>query len=351
MERWHDLAFLLLSMVKEFIPLIVEAIKGRKPTIRKEGSNVRVYRVPEFNLVAKVWLTATSPAEGPADLDDVEVQRYENPRYQVNSKDDGSREYLPGLWIRYPISYLEIGEVKFWNVPSDSPRYYKTVHTHIAHEGFPNAYLVALVYQCDANGNRVYFPAGGGGGGGGGGPPGPGIGASVTFGGVPMPQDRIEAAGNPWPMPWLGEGTEPDPGTPSWGGAKVMVGMTSWDDVKNAMTDTMVLRLCHQNHLFTDVLVAGEAAYEGTILKANFQVVTDPRPGLRLMSSLAIPRQAGGWTSEGLLEGRIEYENGQCLIQWPIGPAPYQCAMVQRYVAEAEYATIPSPDICFYDDV
>jgi len=160
MERWIDLAFLLLSMAREFLPLVVEAVKGRRPTIEREDKDVRIYRLPNFNLIGRAWVAGRLPADGGADEEDLPCQIYCDPRHNTQSVGTSSREYLPGLWIRYPIEYLSIGELNVWEVPQDQGRFYKVIHVHIQHEGFPNEYLAALVVQCDENGNQVYFPGG-----------------------------------------------------------------------------------------------------------------------------------------------------------------------------------------------
>jgi len=160
MDRWIDLAVLLASMAREFVPLVIEALKGRKPTIEKGEGRVRIYRIPIFNLVANVWLPGNLPASDAPDLEEVPCQLYMNPRHEAQGQETPAREYLPGIWIRYPIDRLNEGETHIWEAPSGSGRYYRVRHTHIQHEGFPNAYLAALVHQADENGDQVYFPGG-----------------------------------------------------------------------------------------------------------------------------------------------------------------------------------------------
>lgn len=123
MDRVIDIAVLLLSMAKEFVPLIVEGLKGRKPQIIREEPDVRIYRLPQFNLIGNAWTGTHTPSDDDPDEDSIPCQIYCDPRHNAQGVIEPSKEYLPGLWIRYPIEWLAIGEIKYWQIPNMEPRY------------------------------------------------------------------------------------------------------------------------------------------------------------------------------------------------------------------------------------
>lgn len=149
-----------MDMARFFVPLIVDAIRGQRPKIEKEGGGVRIFRIPQFNMIGKAFLPGNLPSVDEPDITDIPCQIYTDPRDNTVIDRTVNENYSPSQWIRYPIEYLSAGPIGIFQVPGGVERFYLVRHTVIMHEGFTNQYLAASVVCCLADGTPTNFPGG-----------------------------------------------------------------------------------------------------------------------------------------------------------------------------------------------
>jgi len=117
----------------------------------ERGNNVVSYRLPEFNVDARVRLVDLPPGEEGDWAYLPHVQLYVVSRKSIDYGVGVGNATMPETQLRYP--YDEEPEEYFYaECPADSGRFYKVMWQEYAHLGFPNQYLVAGMIPCCPSG-------------------------------------------------------------------------------------------------------------------------------------------------------------------------------------------------------
>lgn len=111
------------------------------------------YTPPVFNVLADVWFAGHTPADHPPDEENQVCQLYVISRPSIDVQPDAIELWTPPILIRLPVgsgAAWEAGQI--WEVQAESGFYYRSRWKERVHFGFPNAYYVVLVDQCDSHG-------------------------------------------------------------------------------------------------------------------------------------------------------------------------------------------------------
>lgn len=116
---------------------------------------MRVYTLPDFNIVFDYWAQGLTPAAFPSTYANVPCQHYFNARVGlvnfatlVRTPKDLTKAFgytVAGSAPPFPIM----------EVPSGSGRYFIVRMCRVAHEGFPNEYWVLTGTACDNTGAAI----------------------------------------------------------------------------------------------------------------------------------------------------------------------------------------------------
>jgi len=119
------------------------------------------YTLPDFNLLASLWLTTHNPGSDPADYEDVPCQKYVNsrPQQDITPRWDASAgtwiEWCPIIALRFPRGVTAFAgswlgwQVGLVRVPQDVSQVYRVRMGEVIHEGFPNEYVQLICDQVD----------------------------------------------------------------------------------------------------------------------------------------------------------------------------------------------------------
>lgn len=123
------------------------------------------YTLPTFNLKAAIWQGTHTPFADPADLTDMDCQKYYASRNATDVSPPSFNKswelWHPPVDIRFP---RDVGiftnawptwDVSILEVPEGSGQYYRTCFQEIVHEGFPNEYALVRCAQCDIEGKAI----------------------------------------------------------------------------------------------------------------------------------------------------------------------------------------------------
>ena len=110
------------------------------------------FSLPVFNLVADFWTGGHTPAADPPDTVGVPCQLYLTSRPSTDQVASTPTLYTLPIIIRMPLGIYTPAKGDITEVAPGSADYYLVRWVQVIHLGFPNAYLTALVEQCDAAG-------------------------------------------------------------------------------------------------------------------------------------------------------------------------------------------------------
>lgn len=118
------------------------------------------YTPPQFNLLARVWLSGRLPVNGDADRAAVPVQKYLLSRIGVvNYPTVAAPVHGPIVIVRSPRAQWPgpwpTWSASCWEIPMGSLQYYLTRWREVQHEGFVNQYAEFVCVQCTASGDPV----------------------------------------------------------------------------------------------------------------------------------------------------------------------------------------------------
>jgi hypothetical protein len=108
--------------------------------------------LPNFNLLADVWVPPSNPDLAAPNFEDVPVQVYIHSKADIDQIYPDEDNWYPPIYLRVPIGgyrpqISDIIQVK--HLPLD---YYIVTWTQNIHMGFPNEYVMACVKQCTVGG-------------------------------------------------------------------------------------------------------------------------------------------------------------------------------------------------------
>lgn len=116
------------------------------------------YTLPQFNLLADIWLTDTAPDAFPAAFTNFPCQKYINRGVPTN--------WSVGVWangvyfveLRFPLdepfdpTLMHDWQLGYVLVPNSGSTFYRVHDWNIRHEGFDNAYACVSAHKCDETG-------------------------------------------------------------------------------------------------------------------------------------------------------------------------------------------------------
>lgn len=118
-----------------------------------------IYTLPEFNLLAKLWLNGRTQAFDPPDYEDVPCQKYIPSRNGGHAGINWNFSANPPVILRFPRDVpfdtgLQFWSVNFIEVPSGSSQFYSPYFWEVMHEGFVNEYATLWSNQCSVDGQN-----------------------------------------------------------------------------------------------------------------------------------------------------------------------------------------------------
>ena len=107
------------------------------------------YRLPNFNLSARIWTGGSTPSGGAPTLTGIPCQLYVHSKGVYGDFPVGTFQTIPTILFRFPVGLYApaVGDI----IDSVSPinDYYLVGFSQKIHAGFPNQYLLVSVLQCD----------------------------------------------------------------------------------------------------------------------------------------------------------------------------------------------------------
>lgn len=109
--------------------------------------------LPTFNLQANFWYVFQTPAGDPPAVTDLDVQKYILSKFSLEITPGSFYQWTPPIVLRMRIEdWTTWAEFAICEVPAASGSYYLARFKEVVHQGFPNEYLMAIIEQCNAEG-------------------------------------------------------------------------------------------------------------------------------------------------------------------------------------------------------